>query len=158
MTIRSGVPQVSVLGPLLFLLYINDIQYCSDLISIVFFADDTNILYSHTCVKKLNETIQVEINKIAVWLNANKLYTGCLKKTLWKFNRLLCITNLTKQFNFLHRAKELSFSFSMIYFLNRNDEKWPHTRKIKIFGRNHILPPLGIENINYAKLINPKAP
>ena len=41
--------------------------------------------------------------------------------------------------------------FSMIPFLNRNDEKWP---KIKIDGRNHILPPLGIENtlINYAKL------
>ena len=33
----------------------------------------------------------------------------------------------------------------MIY-LNRNDEKWPHTRQIKIFGLNHILPPLGIEN------------
>ena len=46
----------------------------------------------------------------------------------------------------------------MIPFLNRNDEKWPHTRQIKIVGRNHILPPLGIEShINYAKLINPKA-
>ena len=33
----------------------------------------------------------------------------------------------------------------MIPFLNRNDEKWPHTRQIKIVGRNHILPPLGIE-------------
>jgi hypothetical protein len=32
----------------------------------------------------------------------------------------------------------------MILFLNRNDEKWPHTRQIKIAGRNHILPPLGI--------------
>ena len=47
---------------------------------------------------------------------------------------------------FLHRTKELLFSFSMIPFLNRNDEKWPHIREIKIFGRNHILPPLGIEN------------
>jgi hypothetical protein len=43
-------------------------------------------------------------------------------------------------------AKELLFSFSMIPFLNRNDEKWPHTPQIKIAGRNHILPPLGIEN------------
>jgi hypothetical protein len=45
----------------------------------------------------------------------------------------------------------------MIPFLNRNDEKCPHTRQIKIAGRNHILPPLGIEKtffINYAKLIN----
>ena len=35
----------------------------------------------------------------------------------------------------------------MIPFLNRNDEKWPHTREIEIFGRNHILPPLGIEKL-----------
>ena len=45
---------------------------------------------------------------------------------------------------FLHRTKELLFGFSMKAFLNRNDEKWPHTRQIKIAGRNHILPPLGI--------------
>ena len=50
---------------------------------------------------------------------------------------------------FLHKTKEQLFSFSMILFLNRNDEKWPHTRQIKIAGRNHILPPLGIcmENV-----------
>ena len=34
----------------------------------------------------------------------------------------------------------------MIPFLNRNDQKWPYTRQTKIVSRNHILPPLGIEN------------
>jgi hypothetical protein len=42
--------------------------------------------------------------------------------------------------------KELLFSFSMIPFLNRNDEKWPHTRQINIAARNHILPLLEVEN------------
>jgi hypothetical protein len=42
-------------------------------------------------------------------------------------------------------TKEQLLSFSMIPFLNRNDEKWLHTRQIKIVARNHILPPLGIE-------------
>jgi hypothetical protein len=32
----------------------------------------------------------------------------------------------------------------MILFLDRNDEKWPHTRQMKIADRNHILPPLGV--------------
>ena len=49
---------------------------------------------------------------------------------------------MAKQFNF-YTGGQL-FSFSMILFLNRNDEKWPHTRQIKIACRNHILPPLGI--------------
>ena len=44
----------------------------------------------------------------------------------------------------LHTTKEQLFSFSMILFLNRNGAKWPHTRQIKIAGRNHILPLLGI--------------
>jgi hypothetical protein len=48
----------------------------------------------------------------------------------------------------------------MIPFLNRSDEKWPHTRQIKISSRNHILPctvAWELKIINYAKLVNPKA-
>ncbi len=79
MTIKSGVPQGSVLSPLLFLLYINDIQSCSKLVSIILFADDTNILFSHTCLKTLNEIIQIEMNKITDWLNVNKLSINTTK-------------------------------------------------------------------------------
>ena len=73
LTINSGVPQGSILGPLLFLLYINDIKYCSEIISIILFADDTSMLHSHTCLKTLNEITQTEIDKITDWLDVNKL-------------------------------------------------------------------------------------
>ena len=79
MTITTGVPQGSVLGPLLFLLYINDIQYCSELVSVILFADDTNVLYSHTCLKTLNEILQIEMKKITNWLNVIKLFLNATK-------------------------------------------------------------------------------
>ena len=64
-----GVPQGSILGPLIFILSINDIKNCSKIVPILLFADDTNVLYSHSNFQILQETIQIEMNKIVDWLN-----------------------------------------------------------------------------------------
>ena len=49
------------------------------------FADDTNIFYSNSCLKTLNEIIQLEIDKIADWLNVNKLSINTTKTKFMLF-------------------------------------------------------------------------
>ena len=71
--ISCGVPQGSILGPLLFILYINDIENVSDIIKPILFADDTSLFHSHTCFNTLIQEVNIQLHKFSTWFNTNKL-------------------------------------------------------------------------------------
>ena len=62
-TVPCGIPQGSVLGPILFLLYMNDFHECSSLRDFHLFADDANLLYRHKDIAILRQHINSELKK-----------------------------------------------------------------------------------------------
>ena len=72
-TVEYSVPQGSILGALLFILYINDFIHCSNILHKVFFADDTNLFLSHKNMHDLQENLNDELIKVDTWLKCNKL-------------------------------------------------------------------------------------
>ena len=79
-TIVCGVPQGSILGPLLFLIYINDLAHASSIIFSILFADDSNLFLSGKDPDELIRTMNTELLHIVKWLQVNKLSIN-LKKT-----------------------------------------------------------------------------
>ena len=71
--ITCGVPQGSILGPLLFLIYINDMHKATKFCTLYHFADDTNLLYSNRNEKLLRKNVNIDLRLIFQWLCANRL-------------------------------------------------------------------------------------
>ena len=73
LNVVCGVPQGSILGPLLFILYVNDLCRVSKLLEPIMFADDTDLFFSHKNIKELFLNVNSELSKSIQWFNGNKL-------------------------------------------------------------------------------------
>ena len=84
--ILLGVPQGSILGPLLFILYINDLPLSSQFLALLF-ADDTTLLYSHDDIQSLTEIANREFQKICEYFRINKMVLHPDKTKFMVFSR-----------------------------------------------------------------------
>ena len=81
-TVCCGVPQGSVLGPLLFLICINDFHNCSELLDFHLFADDASLFFKHKDINILESEINSELANVHNWLSANQLSLNIEKSNL----------------------------------------------------------------------------
>ena len=109
--ISTGVPQGSVLGPLLFLVCINDLPLVSNIFDMLMYADDTT-LYCNINQNVTAEVINGELLKINQWLGANKLSLNVSKTKFMVFhthNRSVSYPDLQINGNKIERVTEFNF-------------------------------------------------
>ena len=88
-TISCGVPQGSILGPLLFILFINDLSKVSKVLHCTMFADDTSLFLSHINYRDLHNLFNSELELISEWFYANKMIINVAKTSYIIFSNLL---------------------------------------------------------------------
>jgi hypothetical protein len=123
LTIDISVIQGSILGPILFLCFINDLYYSTNLFSLLF-ADDTAGLSSGADLNQLIINMNAEIKKIAKWFRANKMAVNVGK---------------TKYIVFKNKGTKISDEINNRIVFDDNDDDFPHdpakiTPLVRVYG------------------------
>ena len=131
-----GVPQGSILGPLLFIIYVNDLPNASELLESILFADDTS-LFSSFATFTLNSMIDIkkintELDHVFSWLCANKLSLNVSKTKYMIFNnKYNPHPNPTERLKINNISIDLVSEFNFLGVTIDNELNWvAHTQKI----------------------------
>ena len=140
--ITTGVPQGSVLGPLLFLIYVNDIQNAAPSVSTRLFADDTNVFLANKDCTKLIEMVTETLSQLKIWFESNKLTLHIGKTTFTIFHaRKQCNHTCDESFYFNStRIRKSPFTKYLGLIIDENLTWKQHVNEL----RNSLLKYIGI--------------
>ena len=117
-TITCGVMQGSILGPSLFLLYVNDLKNAPNVLDPIIYADDTNLFLTHKDISCLFKAANLQLEKIDHWFISNKLSL-----------------NLSKiKYSFFHKPNKKDDILLLLPKLNINDSEIERSKCLKFLG------------------------
>ena len=138
--LEFGIPQGSCLGPLLFLVYCNDLPRNLSFCNSILFVDDTTLYKSHKNLRYLKWCIQEELNQLLDWYRANKLTLNINKSVCVLFNEKGKDVNFEIEIDNIQMKTMKCYKFLGIWLDNRL--KWDHHVSklvLKIKRNMHLL-------------------